>query len=153
MEIFPHFLYFHIILHLCLESSLGRYVYMSAIPSYNLLQMKNPNTPTYFTNRALCYLKQRNWELASQDCQRALELDRNLVKGHFFLGQAMVELGLYDEAITHLMKGTHSSFSFITLWIIWLFDVVTNATLIVNLGHIRDPFLFLLHYSQWMLFL
>lgn len=107
MEIFPHFLYFHTILHLCLESSLGRYVYMSAIPSYNLLQMKNPNTPTYFTNRALCYLKQRNWELASQDCQRALELDRNLVKGHFFLGQAMVELGLYDEAITHLMKGTH----------------------------------------------
>ena len=73
----------------------------------HLLQMKNPNTPTYFTNRALCYLKQRNWELASQDCQRALELDRSLVKGHFFLGQAMVELGMYDEAITHLMKGIH----------------------------------------------
>ena len=68
--------------------------------------MKNPNTATYFTNRALCYLKLRNWELASQDCQRALELDRSLVKGHFFLGQAMVELGMFDEAITHLMKGS-----------------------------------------------
>jgi STIP1 family protein 1 len=68
-------------------------------------QMKNPNTPTYFTNRALCYLKLRSWELASQDCQRALELDRTSVKGHFFLGQALVELALYDEAITHLMKG------------------------------------------------
>lgn len=40
-----------------------------------------------------------------QDCHHALDLDRSLVKGHFFLGQAMVEKGMYDEAITHLMKG------------------------------------------------
>ncbi|KAK7112735.1 E3 ubiquitin-protein ligase CHIP-like [Littorina saxatilis] len=75
-----------------------------AIHCYTKAIMKNPNTATYFTNRALCYLKLRNWELASQDCHRALELDRNLVKGHFFLGQALVELALYDEAITHLVK-------------------------------------------------
>ncbi|XP_076447807.1 E3 ubiquitin-protein ligase CHIP-like [Babylonia areolata] len=75
-----------------------------AIHCYTKAIMKNPNTPTYFTNRALCYLKLRNWEMASQDSQRALELDRNMVKGHFFLGQALVELNMYDEAITHLMK-------------------------------------------------
>lgn len=75
-----------------------------AVSCYSKAIMKSPNTATYFTNRALCYLKLRNWELASQDCQRALELDRNLVKGHFFLGQALVEMALYDEAITHLMK-------------------------------------------------
>lgn len=76
--------------------------------------MKNPGTPTYFTNRALCYLKLRNWELAIQDCHRALELDRCLVKGHFFLGQATVEMGLYDEAITHLMKGSNKTGTFIS---------------------------------------
>ncbi|KAK7493272.1 hypothetical protein BaRGS_00015398 [Batillaria attramentaria] len=78
--------------------------YEDAIQCYAKAIMKNPSTPTYFTNRALCYLKLRSWELAAQDCQRALELDRNLVKGHFFLGQAMVEMSMYDEAISHLMK-------------------------------------------------
>lgn len=75
-----------------------------AIQCYSKAILKNPNTATYFTNRALCFLKLRNWEQASQDSQRALELDRNLVKGHFFLGQALVELAMYDEAISHLVK-------------------------------------------------
>ncbi|PVD37459.1 hypothetical protein C0Q70_00049 [Pomacea canaliculata] len=78
--------------------------YEDAIQCYTKAITKNPATPTYYTNRALCYLKLRSWELAVQDCHHALDLDRSLVKGHFFLGQAMVEKGMYDEAITHLMK-------------------------------------------------
>lgn len=38
------------------------------------------------------------------DCRRALEMDQNLVKGHFFLGQSLMELNLYDEAIKHLQR-------------------------------------------------
>lgn len=38
------------------------------------------------------------------DCRRALEMDQNLVKGHFFLGQSLMELNAYDEAIKHLQR-------------------------------------------------
>ncbi len=59
----------------------------------------------YFTNRALCYLKLKQWEQAVQDSKRALEADSASVKGHFFLGHAVLEMGLYDESIVSLIKG------------------------------------------------
>ena len=70
-------------------------------------QIKNPNVPHYFTNRALCYLKLQKWELACADCRRALDpsMDPSNVKGHFFLGQALFELNSYDESIKHLQRG------------------------------------------------
>ncbi|CAI9723206.1 E3 ubiquitin-protein ligase CHIP-like [Octopus vulgaris] len=67
-------------------------------------KIKSPNTPTFFTNRALCHLKLKQWEQAIQDCRHALDMDRSLVKGHFFLGQALVELGYYDESIASLKR-------------------------------------------------
>lgn len=35
----------------------------------------------------------------------ALEIDSTWVKGHFFLGQALMEMECYDEAIKHLHRG------------------------------------------------
>ncbi|XP_023212091.1 E3 ubiquitin-protein ligase CHIP-like, partial [Centruroides sculpturatus] len=72
----------------------------------NFLQIKNPLIPTYFTNRALCYLKLHQWELACQDCRRALDMDSTSVKGHFFLGQALLELESYDDAIKYLQRAS-----------------------------------------------
>lgn len=59
---------------------------------------------TFYTNRALCYLKQKKWESAAEDCRRALAVDANLIKGHFFLGQALLEMDHYDESIMHLQR-------------------------------------------------
>ncbi|XP_005108643.1 E3 ubiquitin-protein ligase CHIP [Aplysia californica] len=78
--------------------------YDDAIACYTKAIIKNPNTAPFFTNRALCHLKLRQWERVHQDCQRALDLDRSWVKGHFFMGQAFVEQSLYDEAIAALKK-------------------------------------------------
>ena len=58
-----------------------------------------------YTNRALCHLKLKQWQLALQDCRQALEVDSSLVKAHFFAGQALLELKMYDEAIMSLMHG------------------------------------------------
>ena len=77
-----------------------------------MLQIKNPSTATFFTNRALCYLRLKQWELAIQDCRRALELDRRLVKGHYFMGLALTELNHNEEAISSLNKGTIKSEKF-----------------------------------------
>lgn len=78
--------------------------YNDAISCYTKAIHKNPSVPTFYTNRALCYLKTKNWEQANQDCKHAIEIDSNIVKGHFFLGQALLEMNLYDEAITSLTR-------------------------------------------------
>nr|CAD7395106.1 unnamed protein product [Timema cristinae] len=78
--------------------------YEDAVSCYTKAIIKNPTMPTYFTNRALCHLKMKRWEPSCLDCRRALDMDANLVKGHFFLGQALLEMDNYDEAIKHLQR-------------------------------------------------
>ncbi|KAK2708008.1 E3 ubiquitin-protein ligase CHIP-like [Artemia franciscana] len=75
--------------------------YEDAISCYSKAIAKNNLFPPYFTNRALCNLKLGRWIAASQDCRQALELDSLFVKGHVFLGQALMELEQFDEAINH----------------------------------------------------
>ncbi|KAG0437104.1 hypothetical protein HPB47_017603 [Ixodes persulcatus] len=78
--------------------------YEDAISCYSKAIIKSPSTSTYFTNRALCYLKLHQWELACQDCRRSLDLDASSVKAHFFLGQALLELDSCDEAVKYLQR-------------------------------------------------
>ena len=72
------------------------------------VQLSDPNVPVFYTNRSLCHLKLKQWQLALQDCRQALEVDSSLVKAHFFAGQALLELKMYDEAIMSLMQGNFS---------------------------------------------
>ena len=76
--------------------------YDSAVESYSKAIALNPNVPTYYTNRALCYMKTNKWAQAVQDAKAALERDSGLVKGHFYLGTSLLELDKLDEAIKHL---------------------------------------------------
>lgn len=91
--------------------------YDDAASCYSKAIIKNPDIALYFTNRALCHLKLLRYDQASQDCRRALELDATLVKAHFFLGQALLEMtggdsganvggisGGLDEAVRHLQR-------------------------------------------------
>ncbi|XP_046738820.1 E3 ubiquitin-protein ligase CHIP isoform X1 [Diprion similis] len=78
--------------------------YEDAASCYTKAIIKNPTQATYFTNRALCHLKLKRWDSSCQDCRRALDIDPCLVKGHFFLGQALLELELFDEAVKHLQR-------------------------------------------------
>lgn len=75
-----------------------------AINCYTKAIIKNPNMAIYFTNRALCHIKMKKWDASCQDCRRALDMDPTLVKGHFFLGQALNEQDNLDEAIKHLQR-------------------------------------------------
>ncbi len=58
----------------------------AAVDCYTRAILKNSTVPHYYTNRALCYLNQKRWNLAVQDARQALERDPHLVKGHFYLG-------------------------------------------------------------------
>merc|ERR1711915_594447 len=76
--------------------------YESAIESYSKAIALNPNVPTYYTNRPLCYMKCNRFPQAVDDAKAALERDSSLVKGHFYLGTSLLELDKLDEAIKHL---------------------------------------------------
>ncbi|XP_013771924.1 E3 ubiquitin-protein ligase CHIP-like [Limulus polyphemus] len=80
--------------------------YEEAITCYSRAIIKNPTMPTFFTNRALCYVKLQQWEMAIQDCRRALDMDSSSVKGHFFMGQALLELENFDDAIKYLQRAS-----------------------------------------------
>merc|ERR1712008_354875 len=78
--------------------------YDGPIECYTKAILKNPSVPHYYTNRALCYLNQKRWPQAIQDSKMALEKEPNLVKGHFYLGKALLERDSLDEAIKHLQR-------------------------------------------------
>ncbi|XP_059083548.1 E3 ubiquitin-protein ligase CHIP-like [Tigriopus californicus] len=80
--------------------------YDSAIECYTQAILKNPAIPHYYTNRALCYLNQKRWDLAVRDAKQALEKDANLVKGHFYLGKALLEKDHLDDSIKHLQRAS-----------------------------------------------
>lgn len=80
--------------------------YEDAINCYTKAIIKKPDIALYFTNRALCHLKLTRWDQACTDCRRALDMDSISVKGHFFLGQALLELESYDESIKHLQRAS-----------------------------------------------
>lgn len=78
--------------------------YDQALACYSRAIKANPHAATYYTNRALCYIKLRQWTLTVDDCQKAVQIDPTLIKAHFFMGQALTELENYDDAITALTK-------------------------------------------------
>ena len=78
--------------------------------------MANPRTATYYTNRALCYLKLQQWRLSVEDCQKAVQIEPNLLKAHFFMGQALTELENYDDAIAVLVKGQCLVLHYMCYW-------------------------------------
>lgn len=78
--------------------------YKEASELYSKAIEKCPSIAAYVTNRALCALKLQQWQAAIDDCRRALELDPQSVKAHFYMGQAMSEQGQFDEALVHLKR-------------------------------------------------
>lgn len=80
------------------------YRYEEALAYYSKAVSKNPQVAIFFSNRALCHLKLQQFDEACQDCRRALELDPNLIKAHFFLGQALAEANNFDDSLKHLQR-------------------------------------------------
>ncbi|XP_046854873.1 E3 ubiquitin-protein ligase CHIP-like [Xenia sp. Carnegie-2017] len=93
----------------CGNAYFAKKQYDSAIDCYSKAISKSPDMATLFTNRALCYLKLKKWEQACNDCRHALEIDSNIVKGYYFLGQALLEQQLFDDCITNLQKALDAS--------------------------------------------
>jgi len=73
--------------------------YNDAIHCYNQALKQNGEKAIYYVNRALCYIKLKQWDKVYQDVRHCLDLDPNYIKAHAYLGQYYIEQQRYDEAI------------------------------------------------------
>ncbi|KAJ9565131.1 hypothetical protein OSB04_001097 [Centaurea solstitialis] len=76
----------------------------AAIEAYTEAITLCPSVAVYWTNRALCHLKRNDWTRVEEDCQKAVQLDRNSVKGHYMLGLALIRKEKYAEGIKALER-------------------------------------------------
>lgn len=76
----------------------------AAIDAYTEAITLCPDVPVYLTNRALCHLKRNDWTRVEEDCRKAILLDHNSVKGHYMLGQALLQRKEYAEGVRQLAK-------------------------------------------------
>ena len=60
---------------------------------------QNGEKSIYYVNRALCYIKLKQWDKVYQDARHCLDLDPHYIKAHAYLGQYYIEQQRYDEAI------------------------------------------------------
>ncbi|KAK9191046.1 hypothetical protein WN943_019657 [Citrus x changshan-huyou] len=78
--------------------------YGAAIDAYTEAITLCPNVPIYWTNRALCHLKRNDWTKVEADCRKAIQLDHDSVKGHYLLGQTLLQRNEYADGIKELEK-------------------------------------------------
>lgn len=78
--------------------------YNDAIHCYSQALKQNEEKAIYYVNRALCYIKLKQWDKVYLDVRRCLELDPNYIKAHAYLGQYYFEQQQYDEAIVSLKQ-------------------------------------------------
>ena len=60
---------------------------------------QNGEKAIYYVNRALYYIKLKQWDKVYQDARHCLDLDPNYIKARAYLGQYYIEQQRYDDAI------------------------------------------------------
>jgi len=78
--------------------------FTEAVEAYGKAIARNSSDPSFFTNRALCYMNLKKWSQAADDCRRALELDKSNVKANYFLAKICRHQGQLDESIILLTR-------------------------------------------------
>ncbi|PKA51244.1 E3 ubiquitin-protein ligase CHIP [Apostasia shenzhenica] len=76
----------------------------AAIDAYTEAITLCPDVAIYWTNRALCYFKRKDWARVEGDCRKAVKLDSSSVKAHYLLGLALLEKEDYAGGIKKLEK-------------------------------------------------
>uniref|UniRef100_A0A0K0ECT1 E3 ubiquitin-protein ligase CHIP n=1 Tax=Strongyloides stercoralis TaxID=6248 RepID=A0A0K0ECT1_STRER len=78
--------------------------YEDALNYYSKAIIHDSTIPTFFTNRALCYMHLKKFDKVMEDCRKTLDMDSKNIKATTMMGRALLNQGQYDEAIKYLMK-------------------------------------------------
>jgi len=78
--------------------------YPNAIKHYSEAIKRNPEDAKLFSNRAACYQKLAEFNLALKDCEECIRLEPDFVKGHIRKGYALYALKEFNRAQTAFQK-------------------------------------------------
>lgn len=73
--------------------------YDEAVKYYSLAINLNPNVAVYYGNRSFAHLKTECFGYALNDASKAIELDKNYVKGYYRRAAAYMSLGKFKLAL------------------------------------------------------
>jgi len=73
--------------------------FQGAVEYYSIAVGKNPKSAVFIANRAMAHLKLGNYELAEDDCSKAINLDSKYVKAYLRRGAARAVAGNYLESL------------------------------------------------------
>ncbi|CAN8269558.1 unnamed protein product [Cochlearia groenlandica] len=76
----------------------------AAIDAYTEAIALSPKVTVYWTNRALCHMKRKDWIRVEEDCRKAIQLDHNSVKAHYMLGLALLQREEYADGVKVLQR-------------------------------------------------
>lgn len=84
--------------------------YENAIKYYSEALELNPSNAIYYSNRSLAYLRTECYGYALADATRALEIDKNYIKGYYRRATSNMALGKFKAALkdyetVRLLKG------------------------------------------------
>lgn len=86
-------------------------LYAEAINDYSQAISNNPTEAVYYTNRAICHSKLRQFRPAMEDCERAIRCNSKSIKGFYLLGQCQMELIDAGECHNITMKDVLANLS------------------------------------------
>merc|ERR1712046_335801 len=83
-------------------------MYPEAVAKYSEAMKRNPKAHVPYSNRAACYQKLMEWQLALKDADKCVEMDPTFVKGwsrkagiHFFLKEYHKAMDAYNVILKH----------------------------------------------------
>lgn len=81
----------------------------AAIDAYTDAVLLCPRWLPVILNRALCYRKKKQWNKVKDDCLKALDIDRESIKGNYMLGLSLIAERNYLEAVRRLQKALENA--------------------------------------------
>jgi len=78
--------------------------FIAAAEKYTEAIAMRPRWTVALVNRANCYKKLERWSDVERDCRGAIEVDKQSMKGHYFLGLALEARNDHASALIHLEK-------------------------------------------------
>lgn len=73
--------------------------YENAIKYYSEALELNPSNAIYYSNRSLAYLRTECYGYALADATKALEIDKNYIKGYYRRATSNMALGKFKAAL------------------------------------------------------
>lgn len=78
--------------------------YPSAVRHYTEAVKRNPDDARLYSNRAACYQKLAEFQLALKDCEECIRLDPDFLKGYMRKGMALMAMKEHSKALTAFQK-------------------------------------------------